>query len=332
MAWAPNDLEHAEGQIVTQIDDYGVAEVEAGLEKFKELDLDVDALTPEENVAIFLAIANYFGQQRGLQDKKGTILTHITSSKTWTTPPEMRYGIHTTTRLAWHCDMGADVLALYILSLAETGGDTFVASSWTIYKELMESYPGVLRTLSDASWPIQISGNPPRYISAPLLRLADGKIFISVDPGRLGLHPATAETGPEPPLPALSPSQLEALQILSNLACKNQHRLDTRPGDIVFINNLALLHARDSYIDPAEGPGRHLVRLWLRNPKLAWSIPQAMRVPWEAAFGPDGRGFPDRETRYPAHPTLEYKPPKYTAGSAAFILGDDDDTNGEGLL
>lgn len=61
---------------------------------------------------------------------------------------------------------------------------------------------------------------------------------------------------------------------------------------MVFINNLALLHARDPYVDPEQGPGRHLVRLWLRNPALAWDIPPAMRVPWEAAFGPDGHGFP----------------------------------------
>lgn len=101
---------------------------------------------------------------------------------------------------------------------------------------------------------------------------------------------------------------------------------------MVFINNLSLLHARDPYVDAKKGPGRHLVRLWLRNPDLAWHIPKSMRVPWEAAFGPDGNGFPDlrgsAEKRYPVLPTLEYKPPKYTAGSAAFIIEDSDDVNG----
>ena len=171
-----------------------------------------------------------------------------------------------------------------------------------------------------------------RYILAPLLHVSDGKIFISVDPGRLGLHPATAKTGRESPVPALSPVQLQALEILSTLASKYQHLLDTRSGDFVFINNLALLHARDSYVDPADGPGRHFVRLWLRNPELAWPLPESMRVPWEAAFGPEGKGFPNAETKYPSLPTLEYKPPKYTAGSAAFILEDNDDVNGAGPI
>jgi hypothetical protein len=145
----------------------------------------------------------------------------------------------------------------------------------------------------------------------------------------LGLHPATAKAGPDSPVPALSSLQVEALEVLSTLATKYRHPLDTKQGDIVFINNLALLHARDSYVDPKDGPGRHFVRLWLRNPELAWEIPQSMRVPWEAAFGPDGKGFPGLEKRYPVSPTLEYKPPKYTAGSAAFILEDSEDVNGE---
>jgi hypothetical protein len=53
--------------------------------------------------------------------------------------------------------MGADILALHARALAETGGNTFVASSWTIYKELAASYPAALETLRHANWPIQVS-------------------------------------------------------------------------------------------------------------------------------------------------------------------------------
>ncbi|KAK3297181.1 uncharacterized protein B0H64DRAFT_119847 [Chaetomium fimeti] len=355
-------------QHVTQVREKGVVEVEKALRKFRELDLDAGAVTrenfplptvqaqltracidihqgrgfaivrgldprrytAEDNMAIFLGISNYIGEQRGIQDKKGSMLTHVTESKIWTTPPEMRHGIHTTTSLAWHCDMGADILALHARSLAETGGNTFVASSWTIYKELAASYPEALDTLRDPSWPIQVSGNPPRYILAPLLHVSEDKVLISVDPGRLGLHPATAKTGHESCIPALSPSQLDSLEILSALASKHQYCLDMEQGDMVFINNLSLLHARDSYIDPKDGPGRHFVRLWLRNSKLAWTIPQSMRAPWEAAFGPEGNGFPGLVKRYPVTPTPVYKPPKYTAGSAAFVLEDGEDVNNPG--
>ncbi|KAK4157542.1 hypothetical protein C8A00DRAFT_11610 [Chaetomidium leptoderma] len=359
-----------EGHHVVQLHEQGVAEVQETLEAFKNLGLGADAVTresfplpatqaqltrasldvhqgrgfaivrgldprkytAEDNVTIFLGISNYIGEQRGIQDKKGSVLTHVTDSKVWTTPPAMRHGIHTTAGLAWHCDMGTDILALHIRSLAETGGNTFVASSSNIYNELVTSYPEALKALCDPSWPIQVSGDPSRYIIVPLLHVSEEKILISVDPGRLGLHPATAKTGRQSPVPALNQPQLDALEVLSTLASKYRYCLDTKPGDMVFINNVAMLHARDSYVDPKDGPGRHFVRLWLRNPELAWDIPQSMRVPWEAAFGPDGNGFPGLEKRYPVMPTLEYNPPKYTAGSAAFILEDGGDVNGEGCI
>jgi hypothetical protein len=56
--------------------------------------------------------------------------------------------------------MGTDVLALHVRSIAEAGGDTFVASAWTIYKELSVSYPDVLKELCQPSWPIQVLVKP----------------------------------------------------------------------------------------------------------------------------------------------------------------------------
>jgi len=50
--------------------------------------------------------------------------------------------------------MGADVLALQVRSLAKEGGDTLVASSWTIYQELLESHPEAVKVLSEP-WRIQ---------------------------------------------------------------------------------------------------------------------------------------------------------------------------------
>ncbi|KAL2268901.1 hypothetical protein VTJ83DRAFT_3747 [Remersonia thermophila] len=367
MGWLPTELVRSGGPLVVDLTERDVAEVEAALEACKLAEVDPDAVsratfplptlatqlerashqvhqgqgfaivrgpnpqnyTAEDNVIIFLGISSYLGEQRGVQDKKGSMLTHVTDSKIWTAPPEMRHGIHTTTGLAWHCDMGTEVLALHVRSKAHAGGDTYVASAWTIYKELMASYPDVLEQLCDPSWPIQVSVNPPKYFVAPLMHISD-KVLISVDPGRLGLHPATAAVDGGFPVPALTRRQRMALEVLSELATKFRHRLDLQQGDMVFINNLALLHARDPYVDSETGPGRHVVRLWLRNPHLAWNIPLAMRAPWEAAFGGDGLRAMKRS--YPALPNPVYKPPRYTAGSAAFILDDSEDVNSSGSV
>ncbi|KAK0720303.1 hypothetical protein B0H67DRAFT_599823 [Lasiosphaeris hirsuta] len=350
----------------------GVAEIEQALQAFKKLGLDGDAVnrdnfrlptlqarlelacdevhhglgfvifrglnpnnyTPEDNVIAFLGMASYIGDTRGVQDKQGSMLTHVTDSKTWTVPPELRHGIHTTTGLAWHSDMGVDILALHVRAQAEHGGDTYVASSQAIYQELMASYPKISKVLSQSDWPVQISGNPPRHILAPLLKAHEGNIMISVDPGRLGLHPVTARKGLGSSIPSLTSAQRDALDVLSALASKHRLHLDTKPGDMVFINNWALLHARDPYVDSDNGPRRHLVRLWLRNSELAWDVPESMKVPWEAAFGPNGDGDPAGvylEKKYPVLPTPEYNPPKFTSGSAAFILEDSDDVNAEAM-
>lgn len=166
-------------------------------------------------------------------------------------------------------------------------------------------------------------------------------MMVSLDPGRLGLHPSTARPlDIDNTVPSLTKSQLEALSVLTEVASKHRIRIDTQPGDLVFINNWAHLHARDSYTDSAHetGPRRHLVRLWLRNSKLGWDVPTDMRVQWEAAFGPDGMGDSSKEKgnttwrgkrttqrNYPVKPAREYKVPKYTSGSAAFVLEDSDD-------
>jgi len=173
----------------------------------------------------------------------------------------------------------------------------------------------------------------------PLLRVHQDKIYFAVDPGRLGLHPATARDGTEPPVPELTTEQRQALEILSGFASEYRLRLEIKPGDMVFINNWALLHARDPYFDSTDGQRRHLVRLWLRNSSLGWQVPESMKAPWEAAFGPKGDGTLGfrkgnlrgvAEKNYAVVPSLEYKPPKFTAGSAAFVLEDCEDVNAGG--
>lgn len=70
---------------------------------------------------------------------------------------------------------------------------------------------------------------------------------VSADPGRLGLHPATGEQRPEGS--RLKAEQVEALKVLNQLAEKHAISIPAQDGDILFINNLAVLHKRDSYVD-----------------------------------------------------------------------------------
>lgn len=56
-------------------------------------------------------------------------------------------------------------------------------------------------------------------------------------------------------------------------------------GDMRFINNFSILHSRDEFQDSARNK-RHVLRLWLRNDDLGWSIPEGLRLAWERVFAP----------------------------------------------
>ena len=145
-------------------------------------------------------------------------------------------------------------------------------------------------------------------------------MFVCLDPGRLGPHPKSRAGR----VPNLKPPQIHAMGVLMKVAARHQLSLDCQPGDMVFINNFAILHARDRYKD-AEDSARHLVRLWLRDTSQALAIPDAMKTPWMSAFKPP-RVFVER--KYPAEPSDHYQFPCYALGSAAFVMEDDTSDDG----
>lgn len=259
--------------------------------------------------------------------------------------------------------MGADILALQVRKCAVKGGNTYLASASKLFCELVASDPDLVGVLFEPNWPIQLSvysslfscnplwpliakwlfatntsvpthnrsGKSGRYALAPLMQYHDDKLMISADPGRLGQHPAAATSS----VPALTPTQLRALTALSDAATRHRLPLNPQAGDIIFVNNWALLHAREAYVDTDVIQGldgastrRHILRMWLRNSQLGWAVPTAMRAPWEAAFGKDMKsGRRIQQKLYPVMPAPDYKVPKYTAGSAAFVVEDTDESS-----
>lgn len=147
--------------------------------------------------------------------------------------------------------------------------------------------------------------------------------MASADPSRFGPHPHNRTAK----IPHLSLAQEYALQRVSEIAHHHQIQLELEKGDILFINNWALLHRREAYEDtPCRT--RHIVRLWLRNSQLGWPVPKCMLPPWLAAFG-EGETRKTLSRLYPLVPPTEYYVPKYSAGSAAFAIEDTDESGSE---
>ncbi|EFY88362.1 TfdA family oxidoreductase, putative [Metarhizium acridum CQMa 102] len=136
-----------------------------------------------------------------------------------------------------------------------------------------------------------------------------------MDPNRFGPHPASSRSS----IPVLTEDQKYALQKLEEAAWSTELELDLERGDILFLNNWALLHRREAY-DDDETTSRHLIRLWLRSTEHGWHVPPEMLLPWQTAYGDE------IQTRiYALHPSPTYSTPKYSVGSAAFLIYDDEE-------
>ena len=88
-----------------------------------------------------------------------------------------------------------------------------------------------------------------------------------------------------PELPVLTEEQIEALEIVQMLAAKHRLVLVTKPGDLTFVNNFALLHSREPFDDDEQAKKcRYLVRLWLKNKELAWTLPRPLEIGNQMVF------------------------------------------------
>lgn len=77
-------------------------------------------------------------------------------------------------------------------------------------------------------------------------------------------------------IPALSPEQIRAASILDETCLRLALHMILDIGDIQFLSNNHVLHARTAYKDfPPPAPRRHLMRLWLSTPEDegGWKLP-----------------------------------------------------------
>jgi len=77
------------------------------------------------------------------------------------------------------------------------------------------------------------------------------------------------------------------LDAIESIARATQLEIATQAGDMHFINNLAVLHRREGFVD-GEAPTerRHLVRMRLRDDDMGWAIPADLALEWTKAFAP----------------------------------------------
>jgi Taurine catabolism dioxygenase TauD, TfdA family len=201
-----------------------------------------------------------FGQhlgRPGLQNPQGDLLGHVTDTGDAATDPLVRL-YRTASNINYHCD-GADVVGLLCLANSPHGGLSRIASSVTVFDELLRTRPELAQRLFEPVHHDLRNEQKPGALPYALLRPAcfDGvrlRTFYHSDYFRS----AARHIGP---LPEIDRKLFDAYEAIAE---RDDIRLEMtlQPGDIQLLSNHTIVHARTAYQD-GTGPKRHLLRLWL---------------------------------------------------------------------
>ncbi|BCR89146.1 TauD/TfdA family dioxygenase [Aspergillus chevalieri] len=259
--------------------------------------IPVDNYTRAQNVIIYVGLASHIGPVFGRQDYQyagepaGVMMAHITDfRKKDTTADEKKFSLaaYTDGEVIFHTDVG-DIVSLFVLEEPVEGGESLIASGGRVYNELARTRPDLVRVLAQ-EWVIPSAKNDTLH-KRPLLFYQQP---TASTPERVIIQfsrRSFSGFGNVPQSKYLTAAQAEALDALHFLADELHISMKLRKGDIQFINNLAVLHARRDYVDDEERR-RHLLRLWMRDPENAWATPEEMRGRWSRIYGEEASNGP----------------------------------------
>ncbi|KAL9028355.1 MAG: hypothetical protein Q9180_007179, partial [Flavoplaca navasiana] len=174
----------------------------------------------------------------------------------------------------FHSDPG-EVLGLYIVEPASSGGETLVASAGQVYNEIARTKPHLISVLAQNNWPHWTKRSWPLLFPGE-----DGRPFFGFS--RYALTGCTASPRPErldtlDVLPPLTDLQADALDTVEFIARKYCIALPQRKGDLHFLSNRAHLHARTGYADDFSHNERHLMRVCLTDSEFGHVVPTALK-------------------------------------------------------
>ena len=198
------------------------------------------------------------------QNKKGDLLGHVRDEGDDPTKIGTRL-YRTRAAQDFHTD-GADIIGLLCLKPSKAGGISRIVSSVTVFNEVLKRRPDLVPLLfEEFYWDREADAGPgePPVFKFPICKYENGRLRTFY----IGWYIRNAQRFEV--VPRLTPQQIELLDLIETVANDPAFHLDMdfEPGDIQFLKNAAILHARTAYED-WEDPTlkRHLLRLWLTAP------------------------------------------------------------------
>jgi len=221
----------------------------------------VERWSAEDAERFFWCVGLHMGRP-GAQNPKGDLLGHVVDTGADKADPHVRL-YQTASEIAFHCD-AADIVGLLCVAAADTGGASRIASSVAVFNEVLRRRPELVGRLYE---PFLLDvrnedrSGALRHLPIPPCRYSDGRLrtFYHSDYFRSVVrHDDVAP---------FTEQETELLDLYEAIAGSPEFRLDMtlHPGDIQWLSNHTIVHARTAYEDreATGGARRHLLRLWL---------------------------------------------------------------------
>ncbi len=219
---------------------------------------------------------------RDIQDESqdtDTLFNHKLTARDGSTFTSSKARTLSNNLLRFHTDR-TDVVALLCLRQAAKGGVSRIASSATVHNIMLQRHPDLAALLYSPYHRSRLGeerGGEAMSYALPVFGQRDGRFTSHYS--RTYVEAAQEMPG----VPAMEDRHWRALDVLSELADELCMEMTMQAGDMQFINNHVIYHARTAYEDH---PGssidqrRCLHRLWLSMPNSR-PLPEDHAVLWQ---------------------------------------------------
>jgi hypothetical protein len=202
------------------------------------------------------------------QNAKGHLLGDVTDQGRTADDPTSRGNEIGGIRFPFHSD-GSDLVGLFCLDAGASGGASLVANAVTIHNDLVRTEPDLAAELY-APFPYDLRGEQPPgskgWYTMPIFSRTGDRLFVRY------IRPYIESTRRHDDAPPVSDRARAAMNRVDEMCADPQYHVSMtmQPGDMQFVNNYHVLHARAAYEDDrSAGRIRHLKRLWLETDLLA---------------------------------------------------------------
>ena len=257
--------------------------------------LPVASWSRDEQVIAYLGIGSWLGRFRS-QNAKGHLLGHVKDLGLDIRDPGVRY-YQTNRGLEYHTD-SIDIVGLLCLQAAKAGGESYLASSMTVYNEILRRRPDLMPALFEP-FPTDRRGEVPEgmkpWFDIPIYHWHGG--LLSCIYVRQYIESAQKNF---PEARRLTRAQIEAMDLMDEL-CNDPAihlAMDFQPGDVQLLHNHQILHSRGDFENwPQPERHRHLLRLWLSPPE-ARALPEVFASRYGGIVPGDRGGIVVRGTTF----------------------------------